>query len=234
MTERSLLFLYGNSLGDQEEAYHAWYEQHVREMVLVPGVQSAQRFTALKPDFAKAFPPPPAPHLAIYEFDGNPDAMWDAVMDGTASGAISAPTDAADPAAVSLQVWAPHKGRIENRSATPRDERGRYFVFGNCVAGQEEVYTEWYDNTHLSEVLAVPGVLSAQRYTLAEPEFAAGTPATHRYLALYEFEGDADAVMGGMRAKSVSGEMVMHDSLDLKTVAMSFWAPRGPKVEAGE
>lgn len=232
MTERSLLFLYGNAFGGREEAYHAWYDQHIREMVRVPGVQSAQRFTALNPAFAQAFPPPPAPYLATYEFDGDPAVVWGAVMAGIDSGAVSAPTDAADPAALSVQVWAPHKGLVENQSATPRGERSRYFVFGNCLAGQEQAYTEWYDNTHLSEVLAVPGVLSAQRYTLAEPEFAQGTPATHRYLALYEFEGDADAVMSGIRAKSASGEMVMHGSLDLETVTMSFWAPRGSKVEA--
>lgn len=231
MTEQQLLFVYGNAVAGREDDFNRWYDQHIREMAGVAGVRSGQRFAALDSEFAKAFPPPPAPYLSTYEFQGDPDAMWGAVVAGLKSGEVTA-SDAVDQSAVLMQVWAPHKGRLENESSTPRDQRGLYFVFGNAREGQDEVYNEWYDNTHLPEVLAVPGVLSAQRYTLATPQFTKRSPITHRYLAAYEFEGSADAIMTVMREKSASGEMNMHESLELETVRMSFWNPISPKVTA--
>jgi hypothetical protein len=231
MTEPQLLFVYGNAAAGRDNDFNTWYDQHIREMTGVAGVHSGQRFAALDSEFAKAFPLPPAPYLSRYEFEGDPDAMWAGVVAGIKSGAVTM-SDSVEPSAVLMQVWAPHKGRIDNESSTPRDERGFYFVFGNALEGKDEVYNDWYDNTHLPEVLAVPGVLSAQRYTLAEPECTKRTPVTHRYLAAYEFEGSADAIMTVMREKSASGEMNMHPSLDLQTVRMSFWNPLTPKVTA--
>lgn len=105
-----------------------------------------------------------------------------------------------------------------------------YFVLGNAREGQEDAYNEWYDNVHLPEVLAMPGVLSAQRFSLMTPEFAKSFPAKHKYLAIYEFEGDADEVMAGIRDAAQSGQMVMHEGLELETVEMSFWEARGPKI----
>jgi hypothetical protein len=45
-------------------------------------------------------------------------------------------------------------------------------------------YHDWYDNTHLGELLAIEGCTSAQRYT--------GDDGT--FLAVYEFDCDADTV----------------------------------------
>jgi hypothetical protein len=114
-------------------------------------------------------------------------------------------------------------------------ERKIYFVFGNAREGQDDEYNDWYDNVHLPEVLATPGVISAQRFTIEVPEFAKafGEPK-HRYLAMYEYEGDADAIQGHLREASAKGEMVMHPSLELETVMMQFWNPVGPKREAAE
>jgi hypothetical protein len=38
--------------------------------------------------------------------------------------------------------------------------------------------------------------------------------------------------MAKIQEAVMSGVMVMSDSLDLGTVAMSFWSPRGPKLSA--
>ena len=45
-----------------------------------------------------------------------------------------------------------------------------------------DAYNDWYDNTHLGELLAIEGCLSAKRYG----------PENGAYLALYEFDCDAD------------------------------------------
>ena len=45
-----------------------------------------------------------------------------------------------------------------------------------------DAYNDWYDNTHLGELLAIEGCVSAKRYG----------PENGAYLALYEFDCDAD------------------------------------------
>jgi hypothetical protein len=115
------------------------------------------------------------------------------------------------------------------------DDRTLYLVFSNPVKGKEREFNEWYDNVHMSDVLATPGMLTAQRFDLCDAEItrAEGVPApTHRYLTVYEMEGDVDAIMAKIREAVASGATVVSDSLDLGTVAMSFWSPRGPKVSA--
>jgi len=59
-----------------------------------------------------------------------------------------------------------------------------FLVFSNPVDGQENAYTDWYKNTHLGDVLKVPGVVT-------------------------------------------SGEMVLHEALDMASVSMATWRPAG-------
>ena len=58
----------------------------------------------------------------------------------------------------------------------------------------EEDYNKWYD-FHLSEILAVPGFVSARRYALAPDVVESENPVAFTHLSLYEIEGDVDAAM---------------------------------------
>lgn len=102
-------------------------------------------------------------------------------------------------------------------------------VFSNPAAGRDDEFNEWYDNVHLPDILSIPGMVSAQRYDLYEAEIyrvpGGATPA-HRYLTIYEMEGDVDAIMGAVRAAVASGTIVMSDCLDLPSSVLSFWTPR--------
>lgn len=108
-----------------------------------------------------------------------------------------------------------------------------YLVFSNPVEGKEDEFNEWYDNVHLPEVLATPGMRAAQRFALLETDITHNSvlpkPA-HRYLLVYEMEGDVDATMAKIQEAALSGTMHMSDALDLETVSMSFWSPIGAKV----
>lgn len=115
------------------------------------------------------------------------------------------------------------------------DNRTVYLVFSNPVEGKEKEFNEWYENVHVPEILATPGLLSAQRFKLFDAEITRGegVPApAQRYLTIYEMEGDVDVVMGKIGEGVASGAIVMSDSLDLESAAMSFWSPLGPKVTA--
>jgi hypothetical protein len=108
-------------------------------------------------------------------------------------------------------------------------------VYSNPLQGRDEEFNEWYDNVHVPQLLAVPGMLSAQRYTLLDSEMyraPGGRPPEHRYAIIYEMEGDVDAIMQKIQEAVAAGQIVMHDSLDMDSWRLAFWSPRGPKAEA--
>ena len=86
-------------------------------------------------------------------------------------------------------------------------------MLSNPVEGQEEEFRKWYWETHIPEILDLPGFVSARR--LSTPE---GTtmPVAHRYATLYEVEGPAEAALGTLYTAGLG----MSDTLDLTTVAM--------------
>ncbi|MBY8856794.1 hypothetical protein K7711_09930 [Nocardia sp. CA2R105] len=108
-------------------------------------------------------------------------------------------------------------------------------VYSNPVAGREDEFNEWYDNVHVPQLLAVPGMRSAQRYTLRDSEIyrapGASTPE-QRYAIIYEMQGEAEAIMAEIRARVASGQIRMHDSLDMSSWRLAFWTPRGPRAES--
>src|SRR5690242_6674580 len=63
-----------------------------------------------------------------------------------------------------------------------------FVVLTNPIDGQEDAYNDWYSNTHLADVLKIPGIIAAQRFKLSDVQRDAVLP--FRYLALYEVETD--------------------------------------------
>ena len=105
-------------------------------------------------------------------------------------------------------------------------------VFSNAIEGREDEFNEWYDNVHVPDLLAIPGVLSAHRYDLLETAInrnPAMPAPTHRYLCIYEMEGDVDAIMAKVQESVLSGGIVMTEAMDVMESRLSFWSSRGPK-----
>lgn len=75
---------------------------------------------------------------------------------------------------------------------------------------REDEFNDWYSNTHLPEIRAVPGFVSARRYKVHDP--AAGGSST--YLAIYEIDADdlTDPVHE-LRARSAAGQTHRSDAL---------------------
>ena len=72
--------------------------------------------------------------------------------------------------------------------------RSVLLVFTNADGERHAEFNRWYDEIHLKEVLETPGFIAAERFELGEAQVdEADRP--HRYLAIYEIEGDpADAL----------------------------------------
>jgi hypothetical protein len=82
--------------------------------------------------------------------------------------------------------------------------KGVMVVKTGCEPGREDEYNDWYRNTHIPEVLAVPGFVGARRYKVHQG--ADGAPPSHLYLSIYEIEADdLTAPMAELRARSVAG-----------------------------
>ncbi|MEM7078692.1 MAG: hypothetical protein AAF513_08700 [Pseudomonadota bacterium] len=91
--------------------------------------------------------------------------------------------------------------------------------------GQEDEYNDYYDHTHLDEVIATTRLVSAQRYKLAG-EAGEGCPLP--YLAIYEAEGDnADDILANMHA--TRAERQQSAALNMGTGRIWVFEELGPK-----
>ncbi len=74
-------------------------------------------------------------------------------------------------------------------------------VFTNCAdPAREKEFNEWYDNTHVPDVLETPGFVSCTRYELiGDPG-----PGQGKFLAVYEVESDdLESTMAGLQQRVV-------------------------------
>ena len=108
-----------------------------------------------------------------------------------------------------------------------------YVVFGNPVTPEREAeFNEWYEGTHIPDVLTIPGVLSAQRYKVSQLDSAAGATPKFSYMTVYEIEGDPNEVMAKIGAGVASGDVRMDGApLDMAKLSMAFWTPVTGKIE---
>jgi hypothetical protein len=86
---------------------------------------------------------------------------------------------------------------------------GQLIVFTNAAEGRDDEFNEWYDSVHIPEVLALEPFQSAQRFRVADDQ---AFPQTHRYVAVYQFDGDAGVALktltAGARELHMSDAMV--------------------------
>jgi hypothetical protein len=88
--------------------------------------------------------------------------------------------------------------------------RAVYLVFANPAADvSEEAFNQWYNNVHVPDVTAVPGILSGRRFRASEsfPRLA-GDAGDYRFLAMYEIESDdLEAVFASIKERLADGRI---------------------------
>jgi len=102
-------------------------------------------------------------------------------------------------------------------------------VYTNPVEGEEDEYNKWYDETHLPDLLAIPGVVSAQRLQLT-PIPGAGSGPNHKYLAIYEIDGEPEAVMAELGTRVGNGQISLSDAMDMSAMSMLMYTYRDPNA----
>ena len=91
-------------------------------------------------------------------------------------------------------------------------------VMTNPVAGKDQEFNDWYSNTHIQEVVEIPGFVSAQRFKLSDTQM--GGENEYGYLAIYEIEAD-DVGIALQALKDARPNLTMTDALAEKR---ELWA----------
>jgi hypothetical protein len=90
--------------------------------------------------------------------------------------------------------------------------RYRLIMLSRAMPGRDEDYERWYDDTHIPEMLQVPGFVAAQRFRIVKNIVG---QTDFPYCTIYEMEGDSpDAVTGAMFGAMQSGKVSMSDTTD--------------------
>jgi hypothetical protein len=92
-------------------------------------------------------------------------------------------------------------------------------VYTSPADGREDEYNAWYDDVHLAEFAALPGVIAGRRFKVAGD----GKP---QYAAVYELSSHPDEVMAAMNAGIKDGTVHMTDAVDVTSLSMTTLTPR--------
>lgn len=96
----------------------------------------------------------------------------------------------------------------------------KMLVFSNAAEGRDDDFNAWYDNVHLPDVRSVPGVTSAERYRVQQP---GDEVPEHRYVAVYELDGDPGTVLKEIATRAATGQFQMTDSIDPVSMKTMVW-----------
>jgi hypothetical protein len=91
-------------------------------------------------------------------------------------------------------------------------------IYTSPADGREDEYNAWYDDTHLAEFSALPGVIAARRFKVAGD----GKP---QYAAIYELSAHPDEVLAAMNAGIKDGTVHMTDAVEPASMSMTTLTP---------
>ncbi len=102
----------------------------------------------------------------------------------------------------------------------------RYLVITNPVPGREDEYNRWYTERHLPDVVAVPGMVAAQRFRVTGESNLPGA-----YAAVYEIEtDDPAAVLAEVERRAGTDVMPLSPALDIANVTAALLEPITSRV----
>ncbi len=106
-----------------------------------------------------------------------------------------------------------------------------FVVFTAPTEGQEDEYNEWYDGRHLNDTVRVPGIVSGERFALADIDSPqTGLP---KYLALYEVEtDDITEIPQALAEARAAGLMPSSAALDRSSIVAAFYEPMAAPSES--
>ncbi|MFD7205460.1 hypothetical protein [Streptomyces sp. NPDC059893] len=102
---------------------------------------------------------------------------------------------------------------MSDLSDRTQPRREALLALTNPVEGRDEEFRKWYWETHIPEILALPGFVAARRLRAADT-VTDGVP--YRYATVYEVEGSAEQA----RIRLFTSGLSSSDTLDVSSVVM--------------
>lgn len=97
----------------------------------------------------------------------------------------------------------------------------KFIVLTNASDGRDDEFNDWYSNRHLPDVLDIPGIVSAQRYELAEVQRTDRLP--YRYLSIYDIEtDDLQSVADEIGRRAGTDAMIISDAMAQEKLPLIF------------
>jgi hypothetical protein len=166
---KGLLFMAFDFSTAHADEFHDWYDrEHIPERLGVPGFLNAERWIADDNDSV---------HVATYDLE-NP-----AVLASPPYQAVGGPNQS--PWTKRVTAMCRRIMRYEGEQLVPGEQTAPQGAGGLLVASMtpdpdaEGDFNAWYDDEHLPNLCAVPGVLSGRRFRVTD------TASERRYLSLY-------------------------------------------------
>lgn len=119
-----------------------------------------------------------------------------------------------------------HEARRTSMSSSP--QRHVWVMNNDLPAEVADEYNRWYVETHIPQILTLPGFVSGERLELSPVQHGTKTPDLRRFLSIFEIEGDPDAAFAGLRAAMAEGRVDTPPVAGSVSTAANF-APLGPK-----
>jgi len=211
-----LLFVLSKGKLGREADYLSWYgSRHLGDVKRVPGVDDGALYTIAKPEDAARWEV-----AARYPLS----APIGDVLGGlfARSGTADMPlTDAIDGTSVLMLAASPIRERVRADGGADRNDGTLFVVLTNATEGDDDTFNDWYNDRHIPDVLAVPGFIAAQRFTISAA--VPGQMSPWRYLSLYEVAPEnLEVSMADLQSRAGTDKMPLSPTLSNDVYATLF------------
>jgi hypothetical protein len=233
--------------GREAEFNDAYQNMHMGDLVQLPGWTGAQRFR-LVPDVTPRNIKPlyRRGNLIIWDQEGTDPAKLQSEALAAIAGGKSRRIPGFDyseggSVRAIYQVIGPRTRRPDGRkpfipdiadNKTPRPNRYVMLDFVEPAVGIGDADFEAALSARVSEVLALPGFMAAQRFRLVTPRPRSGPPGVTfaKYMVIWETEGgNAQDLQDAMTAATKAGQ-VKALAADAATAQSSWWVTTSPFI----
>jgi len=170
---KGLLFASFDFSTAYEDEFHDWYDnEHIPERLRVPGILNAERWIGAE-----------NPKVAVATYDLETLRVLQSAAYKAVGGANGSPwTKRVTGKAKRIMRFVGDQ-LVPGDAAAPSGAGGLLVASMNVDPAAESEFNEWYNDEHLPQLGAVPGVLAARRFRAGEAD------VERKYLALYHMTG---------------------------------------------
>ena len=185
LIERPLLLsAQANVEAAHEHDFNAWYYHHVPALLEIPGYRWGRRYQAVLGE---------TKYLALYEIEDASflESLIGAEVEGrhpTANAEFAKFEQLQGLSDVAINIYQQLSG---SHLGNPflNDDLPLSAVMVDCVVPEKEAeFNAWYDNSHVPNLVQIPGYASGARFQLIEHPALEWLGMGPKYLALYEFD----------------------------------------------